>query len=142
MQENKFVLVNASVLPPVFEGVIYAKQLLADGTAANATQAVKMAGISRSAFYKYRDFVFAYNPQNSGTINLLATLTDKAGVLSSLTTALYNYGANIITVNQSIPVNGAASASLTVSTENLQLSVEDLLDALQQIEGAISIKAI
>ncbi len=142
MQKNKFILVSTSVLPPVFEGVLYAKQLLADKTAANATQAVKMAGISRSAFYKYRDFVFDYNAQSADTLSLVAVLNDKAGVLSSLTTALYNNGANIITVNQGVPVDGTASARLTVSCENLKLPIAELLEVLKETDGVISVKSI
>ena len=106
MKNSTYFLVDSKVLPSVFEGVVLAKELLADGRALNASQAVKMAGISRSAFYKYKDYVFKYSSNDQKTITLLAKLSDKAGTLSSLTTALYEYGANILTVNQAIPVDG------------------------------------
>lgn len=130
------------MLPPVFEGVLLAKQLLADGRAANATQAVKMAGISRSAFYKYRDFVYEYTAGDANSVNISALLSDKAGVLSALTTVLYKYGVNIITVNQSMPVDGTASASLTVRTDNLKLPLNELLEKLRKTDGIISVKIL
>lgn len=142
LKDNNFILVSSKVLPPVFEGVLLAKQLLADGRAANATQAVKMAGISRSAFYKYRDCVFEYSAGDANSVNISAVLSDKAGVFSALTTVLYKYGANIITVNQGMPVDGAASASLTVRTDNLKLPINELLEKLRKTDGIISVKIL
>ena len=142
MEDNNFILVSSKVLPPVFGGVLLAKQLLADGRAANATQAVKMAGISRSAFYKYRDFVYEYRAGDADSVDLSVLLSDKAGVLSALTTVLYTYGVNIITVNQSMPIDGTASASLTVRTDNLKLPINDLLEKLRKTDGIISVKII
>ena len=142
MADNNLVLVNAKVLPPVFEGVLLAKQLLADGRAANATQAVKLAGISRSAFYKYKDHVFSYSPEASSYINLSAMLSDKAGVFSAMTTVLYNHGVNIITVNQGMPVDGTAAVSLTIRTDSLTLPIEELLDKLKNTDGIVSVKIV
>ena len=115
MKNSNYYLVDSRVLPNVFENVVLAKELLADGRAQNASQAAKMAGISRSAFYKYKDFVFKYSDTAQRTLTLFARLSDKAGMLSSLTTALYEYGANILTVNQGIPIDGAADVSITFS---------------------------
>ena len=142
MENNNFILVGSNVLPPVFKGVLLAKQLLADGRAANATQAVKMAGISRSAFYKYRDYVYEYIAEDMNSLNISVLLSDKAGVLSALTTVLYKYGVNIITVNQSMPVDGTASASLTVRTDNLKLPINDLLEKLRETDGILSVKIL
>lgn len=142
MKDTNFVLVSTKVLPPVFEGVLLAKQLLADGRASNATQATKMAGISRSAFYKYRDYVFSYKPEDSNCINLNAVLSDKAGVFSALTTVLYQYGANIIMVSQSLPVDGTAGVSLTVRTDNVKLPINELLEIIKQTDGVISVRAV
>ncbi len=99
ISEDRYLLINPRVLPPVFENVIRAKELLSLGKATSAAQAAKMAGISRSAFYKYKDFVFKYSAGNVSTINLSAVLSDRAGVFSALTAALYRCGANIITLN-------------------------------------------
>lgn len=142
MKNSTYFLVDSKVLPSVFEGVILAKELLADGRAQNASQAVKMASISRSAFYKYKDYVFKYSDTEQKTITLLAKLSDKAGTLSSLTTALYEYGANILTVNQGIPIDGAADVTVTVKTNDISVSIEEMLIALKNIEGVVSIKSM
>lgn len=142
MKNSNYFLVDSRVLPSVFENVVLAKELLADGRAQNASQAAKMAGISRSAFYKYKDFVFKYSDTDQKTLTLFARLSDKAGMLSSLTTALYEYGANILTVNQGIPLDGAADVSITIKTDDITVSVEEILGSLKNIDGVISIKSM
>ncbi len=142
MQKNEFVLVSTKVLPDVFEGVLHAKQLLAHGKAANASQAIKMAGISRSAFYKYRDYVFAYSADESSCINLSAVLSDKAGVFSAMTTVLFENGANLVTVNQGMPIDGTATVSLTIDTNSIKLSIEALLDLLRATDGILSVRVV
>lgn len=142
MQKNEFVLVSTKVLPDVFEGVLLAKQLLAEGKAANASQAIKMAGISRSAFYKYRDYVFAYSADDGSCIKLSAVLSDKAGVFSAMTSVLYENGANLVTVNQGMPVDGTAAVSLTIDINHIKLSVEELLEALRSTDGILSVRKI
>ncbi len=142
MDKNCYLLVNTKVLPSVYKGVIKAKKLLSSGEASNASQAVKMANISRSAFYKYKDCVFEYEDDNKNTINFSALLADKAGVFSAMTAVLYNYGANIITVNQGTPVDNVARVSLTVRTDDLNISVDELISKLKDVDGIISIKAV
>ena len=142
MNKGNYLVVNSDLLPPVFSGVIKAKKLLAEGIATNTSQAVKMAGISRSAYYKYRDYVFEFEDVNHSTINLSAVLTDRVGVFSALTSVLYENGANIITVTQGLPVNGTAAVSLTVGTDNVKISLDELLSKLKSADGIISVKAI
>ena len=142
MGNEKFLLVSPTVLPPVFKGVVYAKELLATGQAANTTKAIQMAGISRSAFYKYKDFVFKYSDSVDNYLNLKALLSDKAGVFSALTTALSKFNVNLITVNQNTPINGTADVSLTVDIENSTVSLDDLIKTLSKVDGVISIKTI
>lgn len=140
MEKSSMLLVDSKVLPGVFEGVVLAKELLADGRAQNASQAAKMAGISRSAFYKYKDYVFKYSDNTLNTVTLFAKLSDKAGMLSLLTTALYELGANILTVNQGIPVNNTADVSITVKTDNIKIPILEVLNTLKGIDGVISVK--
>ena len=140
MSENKYLLVNSVVLPPVFEGVILAKELLASGKATSAAAAAKAAGISRSAFYKYKDFVFKYSGVSGNTLSINALLSDRAGVFSALTAALYDSGANIITVTQGLPENGTANVSLTLSIGDI--SPKELTERLLSVDGVISIKTV
>ena len=140
MDKKSYLLIDADILPPVFTGVIRAKELLADGKLSTA-QAVKEAGISRSAFYKYKDFVFKYSGSGGNTLSLNAALSDRAGVFSALTAALYDCGANIITVSQGLPENGKANVSLTVSIGS-EIGADGLINRLLETDGVISIKRI
>ena len=142
MENEEYFLVNSKLLPPVIKNVLKAKELLASGEASNTSQAAKMSGISRSAFYKYRDYVFRYDKAPSSTLNLSAVLSDRAGVFSSFAAVLYEHGANIITVNQGMPVDGTAGVHLTVQTDKLTISVEELLRELKAADGIISVKTI
>ncbi|MBO4694261.1 MAG: ACT domain-containing protein [Clostridia bacterium] len=142
MKNDYYMLVNSKVLPEVFNGVIIAKELLALGKAANISKAVKIAGISRSAYYKYKDFVFRYEFDNRHEVTLSAVLSDRAGVFSAMTAVLSKYGANIITVNQNKPISGAASVTLTVRTDTAKISASELLSQLKSVDGIISIKEV
>lgn len=142
MEESQLLLVNSAVLPPVFAGVLQAKEMLADGRAKSATAAAKMAGISRSAFYKYRDFVFSYTPSEQNCMRLNAVLSDKSGVFSALTAVLSQYGANLITVHQNLPQDGTAAVSLTVATDKMSLSWGELLKRLRQTDGVLEVRTV
>lgn len=141
MKNETYFIVNSCVLPKIYSDVVYAKELLASGIAPNASKAVKMAGISRSAFYKYRNYVFKYDSGENNTVDFNAVLSDKAGVFSAMTTVLYEQGANILTVTQSKPVDGVAAVTLTVNTDNIKISLDDLLALLRNVNGIISVKA-
>ncbi|MBE6757160.1 MAG: ACT domain-containing protein [Ruminococcaceae bacterium] len=133
----RLLVVDARALPEVFERVLVAKRLIATGEAASASEAARQAGISRTAFYKYRDMVFPYDVSATGgdlvTVHFL--LNDRPGVLSALLTAFAEAGANILTVNQNIPVGGAASVSVTARCDRLGVSAEGLLLKLSAVAG-------
>lgn len=142
MKKDCFLIVNSEILPSVFSGVIKAKELLKDGTASNTSQAAKMAGISRSAFYKYRDYVFKYDEKDSAVFKLAAVLSDRAGVFSAMTAFLYENGFNIVTVNQEAPVNGTAAVTLGIKTDNHNISINELLENLRNVSGIVSVEEI
>ena len=102
--EEKYLLVEESIAPDIFKKVLEAKKYLATGKARNSSEAVRLADISRSAFYKYKDRVMEYNSNASGNIvTFYLTMEDIPGVLSSVINHLAEYGANILTINQNIP---------------------------------------
>lgn len=143
MSKLNFLLIDPDVLPPVFEKVVKAKQLLASGAAKTASEASKLSGISRSAFYKYKDCVFSYSPAEDGRIiTMNAVLRDSPGVLSTLLAELSAQDANILTVNQNIPVNGAASVSISIRTSLLKSNFDDLLDDLKTVDGVVALEQI
>ncbi len=142
MQKKVYYMVDAAALPEVFTKVINAKHLIDTKAVANASEAIKMAGLSRSAYYKYKDMVFSCNDNNTNKLDIQAILQDKAGVFSSLSSHLFKKGANIITMTQTEPKNGAASVYITLGIENLDCSIKELIDTAEHIDGVISIKSV
>ena len=139
----KYLLVDAAVLPDVFLRVVTAKSLLAGGKAKTTSQAAQMVGISRSAFYKYKDSVFAQGASAADSmLTLTATLSDEPGVLSRFTSELYSAGANILTVNQNIPVDGVALVSVSARSDNLKMETGELLSHLKAMEGIVDVRLI
>ena len=136
MSKLNYVLVNADILPEVYGKVLEAKKYLASGDAQSATQAAKMAGISRSAYYKYKDGVFEYNPENSEEIETLSlTLVDTKGVLSAVVNEIFLVDANVLSINQDVPQNGVAKVSLTMRIAEMTVSVEELIEKLKAVNG-------
>ena len=137
----KYFIVEADAMPEIFRKVAEAKRLLETGEETTVNGATRVVGISRSAFYKYKDFVFKYSGSGGNTLSLNAALSDRAGVFSALTAALYDCGANIITVSQGLPENGKANVSLTVSIGS-EIGADGLINRLLETDGVISIKRI
>ena len=134
---------DAAILPEVFGKVLQAKEYLQSGQAETAAQAARLAGISRSAFYKYKDAVFSYEPERTGHIlTVHFILKDNPGVLSSLLSAFAQAGANILTVNQNIPAGGTASVSISARTDRLTTSVGGFVQSLAHIPGVERISRI
>ena len=106
--EKRFLLVDAQVLPEVFLQVLHAKELLAAGRAKSISAAVREAGVSRSAFYKYKDSIFEADGAGD-VITVTATLLDETGALHSLLEEMYRAGASVVTINQSMPESGTGA---------------------------------
>ena len=142
MGKVNYLLVDMSVLPEVYVKVIEAKGYLQSGEAANASQAAKMAGISRSAYYKYKDKIFEYSEQGDDVTTINAKLQDNAGVLGSVMNELYLAGANILAVNQSIPVNNIADVSITVSFAQSGHMADEVLEKIKSVGGVKSAESV
>lgn len=143
MRENRYVLVNSEILPEVYRKVLLAKTQLATGKATSASQAAKMAGISRSAYYKYKDAIYEYRQAEVGeTVTLFANLIDNPGVLSNVMSFLYQAGANILSVNQNIPVNNVASVSIAIRVNEMESDVDELFEKIRQLNGVKSVDEI
>ena len=136
--ERDFLLIRADALPSVFLNVVKAKKLIAQGKVKSSSQAAQMAGISRSVFYKYKDSVFEYDTVASDHIITLSVLLyDEQGILSSVLSEMSAQGANILTINQSIPVNGCAVVTMTAETSAVLDSLEEVLASLSAGPGVI-----
>lgn len=136
MKKVNYVLVDTEIMPEIYMKVLEAKRLLSVGEVRSVKDASAMAGISRSAYYKYKDALFEYGSDSGEEIaTLCAKLSDNAGVLSAFMSHLYKAGANVISVNQSVPVNGAADVTVTVRVSEMSISIEKLLEELNKIGG-------
>ena len=134
----KYYIVEASALPEVFIKVAEANRLLSTGEAATVNDAARATGISRSAFYKYRDAVMPFqHMRSSRIITFQLLLHDEPGALNNLLTILADHRANIMTINSIVPSNGSAVVTIAAETVNLELPLEDLLQLLRQAQGVI-----
>ena len=137
-QLPKYYVVEAKALPEVFLKVEEAKWLLETGEATTVNEAARATGISRSAFYKYRDAIAPFQNLMAGRIlTFQFILRDVTGLLSSILTIFAQFGANILTINQTIPTNGCASVTISAETTNMSSGVEDMLRSLEAIDGVL-----
>lgn len=137
------VLVEAELLPEVFLKVIEAKKLLSQGKAKNSSEAAKLAGISRSAYYKYKDGISIYDEeQERKVVTYYLTLMDNPGVLSEVLSTLSKYGANVLTINQNIPVDGAAPVTISFASGALRTDEHSLREALRAVEGVVHCRSL
>ena len=142
-KEEKYLLVDERVVPDIFKKVLEAKKYLATGKAKNSSEAVRLANISRSAFYKYKDRVMEYNSSSSNSIvTFYLTMEDIPGVLSSVINHLAEYGANILTINQSIPTNGCAAVTISAETSEMEESLEQLMSDVASLDDVIKFEIL
>lgn len=136
----KYYLVEADALPDVFVRVTEAKALLETGEAKTVAEAVDKVDLSRSAFYKYKDSIKPFRDLKRDTIMTLhITLHDKPGTLAAVLSIFPESGANILTINQSIPANGVALVTVSVVTENMVITSDDLISNLMGVNGVINV---
>ena len=134
----KYYIIESSALPEVFLKVAEAKRLLDTGEASTVNDATRQSGISRSAFYKYRDSILPFQNLMAGRIiTFQLTLHDETGNLSSLLTIFAQWGANILTINQTIPTNDCASVTISSETMGLHCPVEELLRKISEQPGVV-----
>ena len=139
----KYYIVKASALPEVFLKVAEAKRLLQTGEALTVNDATRLTGISRSAFYKYRDSVLPFQNMMTGRIiTFQFMLHDRKGLLSSLLSIFAEHKANIQTINSIVPTNGAALVTISAETIDLTVTIEELLNQVAGLPGVIKAEVL
>lgn len=134
----KYYIIEASALPEVFLKVAEAKRLLSTGEVTTVNEATRLTGISRSAFYKYRDAVLPFRNMMSGRVITFQLLVqDETGALSHLLSIFAENKANILTINSIVPTNGCAVVTISAETMEMTIQLEELLRILRQTRGVI-----
>ena len=134
----RYYLVEESALPEVFLKVAETKRLLSTGEASTVNEATRMTDISRSAFYKYRDSVLPFQNMMTGrVITFQLLLHDEPGKLSEILAIFADAKANIMTINSIVPTNGTAVITISASTLDLNISIEELMARLTSTQGVV-----
>ena len=141
--KTKYYIVAAAALPEIFIKVAEAKRMMQTGEADTVGEATRQVGISRSAFYKYKDAVQPFNDMKTGhIITFYAMLKDNPGVLSNVLAIFAGSGANILTINQSIPTNGCAAVTVSAETSDMEISLEELIARAAALAGVIKFEIL
>ncbi|CVK17478.1 MULTISPECIES: ACT domain-containing protein [Sporomusa] len=135
-QKAVFYLVREEILPEAIKKTIKVKELLKRGEARTINEAVEKMELSRSAYYKYKDYVFPFYEASKEKIVTLALLLEhKSGVLSRVLNTIANEHGSVLTINQGIPLQGVANATISIETAELAIDLEAMLDKLRMVDG-------
>ena len=138
-----YLIIHKSVLPDYYEKVLEARRLLESGKVREVSEAARMAGISRSTYYKYKDCVFEPAEVSGGRKAVLELMLDhQPGVLSAVLSRLFGAGANILTITQSLPVLGKASVTLSIDVSGVSRGISALVSALESVDGVQSVRLL
>ena len=137
---SKFYVVSGDILPDVLEQGMQARILLQSGKAKRISEAVKMVGISRGTYYKYKDAVFSFNAEQSNRKAIISMiLRNEKGTLSKVLSLVSVKQVNVLAINQTIPINGIANVALTLDISDLEISIQSLvslIEAMPMVEKA------
>ena len=137
---SKYYVVSGDILPDVLEQVMQARILLQSGKAKRISEAVKMVGISRGTYYKYKDAVFSFNAEQSNRKAIISMiLRNEKGTLSKVLSLVSVKQVNVLAINQTIPIKGIANVALTLDISDLEISIQSLvslIEAMPMVEKA------
>jgi chorismate mutase len=142
-EDGKLYIIREEILSDSLKKTLKVKELLESGKVKTINKAVKQVGISRSAFYKYRDYVFPFSKFSKGKIITLSMVLDHMpGVLSSILDVVANARGNVVTINQSMPSMGVASVTISIDTQYMEMSLENFLEKLSSQNGVRKIEIL
>ena len=140
---SRYYVVKEQAVPEVLLKVVQAKKLIDSGKAVSVNEAAEAVGISRSSFYKYKEDFFEFHDNAQGTtITLTFQMEDEPGILSDVLKVIAEFGANILTIHQSIPINGVASLSLSVQVLETTRDISEMLETMGKHRGVRNVKIL
>ncbi len=140
---NHYLLIDKSILPEYYEKVLQARQLLESGRVRDVSQAVRRVGISRSTYYKYRDFILEPSEQSVGRKAVLSMmLTHEPGVLSAVLAKISAAGGSILTITQSPPVHGQASVTISLDVGDRGGQTGELMREIENTPGVDQLRLL
>lgn len=142
-EKTSYFVLREKAVPEVLLKVAEAKRLIDSGKAVSVQEATEAVGISRSSFYKYKDDIFPYHENVRGkTVIMVIQMDDQPGILSVVLKLIADYHANILTIHQSIPVNGIASLTINADVFEETGDVEEMVKAIEEVKGIHYVKII
>lgn len=140
---NEYLLISSKIAPEAFMKVLQVKKMLSEGKSTKINDAIAATGISRSTFYKYKDYVFEYNKKGVERVfTFFFDLADVSGVLSEILKIFAQGGFNVLTINQNIPVNGYANVTITARYGGEDVSFEELAAEIRQLNGVNKVQLL
>ena len=135
-KSTKFYVLTEQAVPEVLLKVVEAKKLVETGKEESVQKAVEKVGLSRSSFYKYKDDIFEFHDTTQGTtINLAVSMDDQPGILSDVLKVIAQSGANILTIHQTIPLNGVASLTISVDIAEDRGDASEMINEIESRQG-------
>ena len=142
-EKTNYYVLKEKAVPDVLRRVVEAKRLLESGKAASVQEATERVDISRSSFYKYKEDIFPFHDNAKGrTITMVIQLDDEPGLLSAILKTIADSHANILTIHQSIPVNGIASLTLSVEILPDSADANRMMEQIEQQDGVHYLKIL
>ncbi|MGI6485001.1 MAG: ACT domain-containing protein [Tepidanaerobacteraceae bacterium] len=142
-KSDRFYIIKDDVLPEIVKKTVKAKEFLKSGKARTINEATEMAGMSRSAFYKYKDFIFPFYEASLGKIVTLSMILEhRPGILSGILDEIARAHGNVLTINQNIPIHGIANVTISFETGGLNKNIEDLIEIIEKKTGVRKVDII
>lgn len=141
--KTTYYVLKEKAVPEVLLKVMEAKRLIESGKVDSIQDATDMVGISRSSFYKYKDDILPFHENEKGKIvTLVIQLYDEPGLLSNVLQAIAKYKTNILTIHQSVPINGIASLTLSIDMLGTLEKVDEMVETIEHVDGIHYVKII
>lgn len=143
LKKDKFYLVQEDILPEAIKKTIKVKEILKLGEAKTINEAVERMDLSRSAYYKYKDYVFPFYEIAQGKIvSITVSMSNDPGMLSSILRAIAESNGSILTINQDIPLQGIANVTIAFETKDLSTTLEECLENIRNIRGILKVEIL